>query len=87
MVGEIGLASALLIGAGLFLRSFVNLLHQDPGFQTQHVVTAVVSLPDARYKESTRKVGFFHEYLSRLSNLPGVRSAGASSDLPWDRLG
>ena len=72
VVGEIALASALLIGAGLFLRSFVNLLRLDPGFQTQNVITATVVLPGSRYKDDPAKDHFFHDYLARISNLPGV---------------
>ncbi len=83
VVGEIALASALLIGAGLFLRSFVNLLRLDPGFQTQNVITATVVLPGSRYKDDPAKDHFFHDYLALISNLPGVLVAGASSDVPW----
>ena len=83
VVGEIGLASVLLIGAGLFLRSFVNLLRLDPGFQTQNVITATVVLPESRYKDDNARERFFHDFLARVSNLPGVRAAGASSDVPW----
>jgi predicted permease len=53
VVGEIALASALLIGAGLFLRSFVNILRLDPGFQTQNVITATVVLPNPDIKTAT----------------------------------
>jgi predicted permease len=83
VVGEIGLASALLIGAGLFLRSFVNLLRLDPGFRTQNVITATVVLPGSRYKDDTSRVRFFHDFLANISSLPGVLAAGASSDVPW----
>jgi predicted permease len=83
VVGEIGLASVLLIGAGLFLRSFVNLLRLDPGFQTQNVITATVVLPGSRYKDDNARERFFRDFLERISNLPGVRTAGASSDVPW----
>lgn len=83
VAGEIGLASALLIGAGLFLRSFVNLLRLDPGFQTQNVITGTVVLPRSRYKDDTARERFFRDFLASLSNLPGVRAAGASSDVPW----
>jgi predicted permease len=83
VIGEIGLASALLIGAGLFLRSFVNLLRLDPGFRTQNVITAIVVLPQSRYKDGIARDRFFHDFFARISNLPGVRSVGASSDIPW----
>src|SRR5579872_491395 len=83
VVGEIGLALTLLIGAGLFLRSFANLLRLDPGFQPQNVITATVVLPQSRYKSGDARARFFHDYLARISTLPGVLSTGASSDVPW----
>jgi len=83
VVGEIALASALLIGAGLFLRSFVNLLRLDPGFQTEKVLTARVVLPRSRYENDEARDRFFRNLMERVSRLPGVRAAGASSDVPW----
>jgi predicted permease len=83
VVGEIALASALLIGAGLFLRSFVTLLRLDPGFQSQNVITATVVLPGARYKDGESRGRFFRDFLGRVSSLPEVRAAGASTDVPW----
>ncbi|HEY1965460.1 MAG TPA: ABC transporter permease, partial [Acidobacteriaceae bacterium] len=50
VISEVSLACVLLIGAGLMLRSLLNLMHLDPGFQTDHVVTAMLSLPRQRYK-------------------------------------
>jgi predicted permease len=83
VVSEVALACVLLIGAGLMLRSFLNLLHTDPGFRPDHVLTASISLPSARYK--TRAVGlrFYHTLLTELAATPGVRAAGGGTDLPW----
>src|SRR5262249_8935619 len=76
--------------AGLMLRSFVNLLRADPGFQPQHVVTASLSLPEKDY----RKVAiphFYEQLLTDLRSLPGVIAVGAGTDVPWtgydDNLG
>jgi predicted permease len=82
VVGEVALASALLIGAGLFLRSFVNLLRVAPGFAAENVVTGILSTPDARYMDASR-VRFFRDLNARISALPGVLAVGASSDVPW----
>ena len=83
VVGEISLACLLLTGAGLMLRSFVNLLRTDPGFRPQHVLTATLSLPEATYKTRDNSVLFFDRLNNSLKGLPDVRFAGVGSDLPW----
>ena len=55
VIGEIALASALLVGSGLFLRSFVNLLRVDPGFQPENVLTARIVLPRRSATGTTRR--------------------------------
>jgi predicted permease len=83
VVSEVSLACVLLVGAGLMLRSLLNLLHLDPGFQQQHVLTANVSLPSANYKKRTDVARFYGRLDSDLRSIPGVESAGIGSDLPW----
>jgi predicted permease len=83
VVGETGLASVLLIAAGLMLHSFVNLLRADPGFQPQQVLTASLSLPYQRYRSIPQRVQFYQQLIANLESLPGVQYAGAGSDLPW----
>jgi predicted permease len=83
VVAEVGLASVLLIGAGLMLRTFLNLIHLDPGFKEDHLLTATVSLPHERYKSEKDRNLFYHRLMDTLNALPGVVSAGAGSDLPW----
>jgi len=82
VVGEIGLASVLLIGAGLLLRSFVNLLHADPGFRPEHVLTAQISLPDATYKPPDA-MRFYDRLLVSLNSAADIQAAGVGSDVPW----
>lgn len=83
VIGQVGLACILLVGAGLLLRSFVNMLRADPGFRSERVLTAVISLPDAKYKTGKDMVNFFDRVDHALSALPGVHAAGIGSDLPW----
>ena len=83
VVSEVALACLLLIGAGLLLRSFVNLLRTDPGFQPERVLTAGVSLPTANYKTGEASSHFYHELLTRLASISGVSAAGAATDVPW----
>jgi len=83
VVSEVSLACVLLIGAGLMLRSLLNLLHLDPGFRQEHVLTASLSLPEVQYKTGKKIGQFYDELTTKLSSMPGVESAGAGSDLPW----
>jgi predicted permease len=83
VIAEVSLASVLLIGAGLMLRTFLNLLHLNPGFEQDHLLTASLSLPRAQYKTSEQVAHFYDQLASSLNALPGVQSAGAGSDLPW----
>jgi predicted permease len=54
-----------------------------PGFNTDNVLTAAVSLPRARYGDDSALIGFTHEALSRLRALPGVTAAGATDTIPF----
>ncbi len=82
VVGQVALSLLLLIGAGLLLRSFARLLHTNPGFAPDHVLTMEVSLPTTKYAQPTQQIDFFREVLRRVSALPGVRSAAISATLP-----
>jgi putative ABC transport system permease protein len=78
---EVSLAMILLMGTGLMLRSFVRLQEVDPGFKPDHLLTAEVSLPDAKYPDP-QKSAFFARLLQQVGSLPGVQSAGAIGHLP-----
>ncbi|MPZ18898.1 MAG: FtsX-like permease family protein [Luteitalea sp.] len=82
VVIEIALALALLIGAGLLMRSFLSLQATEPGVRTEGVLTFRVSLPEARYPESAHVSTFFATVLERIRAVPQVMSAGATSALP-----
>jgi predicted permease len=83
VVSEVALACVLLIGAGLMLRSLLNIVHLDPGFEQDHVLTATLSLPHAEYKTQEDSAKFVAQLVASLGSLPGVQSAGLGSDLPW----
>ncbi len=82
VVSEIALAVVLLASAGLLIRSFIRLQQVDRGFDTDNVLTMVVRLPYARYKEDQQLVNFFNQAMERARHLPGVRSAGMVNFLP-----
>ena len=88
VVSQVALSLLLFIGAGLLMRSFVRLLHVDPGFDAGNVLTMNLSLPTVKYAKPEQQIAFFDEVLRRVSALPGVRKAATSAALPlkWIRL-
>ena len=82
VVAEAALAILLLTGSGLLLRSFVKLLHVDPGFRPENVLTAQIALPTAKYPKPEQQRAFFQELVTRAQRLPGAQAAGAISNLP-----
>ena len=85
VVSEVALAVVLLVSAGLLVRTFTFLLNRDPGFDTANVVTASVSLQDARYTDPARVNHLFDESLRRIRQIPGAQ-AGVALGLPYERL-
>jgi predicted permease len=82
VVAETGLALMLLVGAGLLIRSFIQLQRVDAGFNPRNVLTATVALPQAAYPERNQIAPFYSQLLERVRTLPGVQSAAAVSSLP-----
>lgn len=89
IVGQVAIALILLVGAGLMTKSFWTLLRVSPGFQTERILTARLSLPPQYtngYKYGMgqhREISAFQrELLERVRNIPGVQSAGFTAYLP-----
>ena len=82
VVAEVALAVVLLVGGGLMLKSFVQLLRVDPGFEPHHVLRLDFALPDAKYPEPRQQTAFYNELIARIRTLPGVESVGASTQTP-----
>jgi len=81
-VSEIALSMVLLIGAGLLTRTFVGLLNVKPGFETENILSAKVTLPKYSYADSRQQADFYTRLLEAIATLPGVKAAGAVNDLP-----
>jgi putative ABC transport system permease protein len=79
---EVAVALLLLVGAGLLIRSFANLLSVDPGFEPRGAVTASMAVPGTKYETAERAAQFYATLLERLRVLPGVSAAGAVNQLP-----
>jgi predicted permease len=79
---EVALTVVLLVGAGLFLRSYQKLRETNVGVPTDHVLTMTISLPDGSYKEPAKKTEFFEALIDRVHVLPGVKAVGLATLLP-----
>ncbi|RKG82887.1 ABC transporter permease [Corallococcus terminator] len=82
VVSQVSLALVLLVGAGLFVRSFLALRRVSAGFTSEGVLTGQLALPRVAYPENSQQVAFQQGLLSRLQALPGVESVGLTNVLP-----
>lgn len=80
---QVALAVVLLVGAGLLMASFRQLLAVDTGFEPAGVLTGTVALSSARYPEEADLQLFAEEALTRIRALPGVEAAGITSQIPF----
>jgi putative ABC transport system permease protein len=82
VVCEVALTLVLLLGAGLMLRSFVQLQTANPGYGSHNVLTVRVALSDQQYAIPEKQLAFFERVVREAQSLPGVVSASAVDDLP-----
>ncbi len=83
IISQVALSLLLLIGAGLLLRSFMNLRATKPGFDPSRVMTAEFVLNAAKYPEVGAQFRFYDALLRKVRALPGVESAGGATPLPF----
>ena len=83
VVCEIALAFVLLVGAGLFVRSFTRLLSVDRGFVSDSVIVMPVSLPEQYRQSSEESAVFYQELVERIRAVPGVRMVGGANQMPF----
>jgi predicted permease len=86
VIAQVALAVVLLVGAGLLLRTFTHLQRLEPGFDGTNVVTASVSLQDARYRTAAQVTQLVDGTLSHAARDPRIQSAAVSLGLPYERL-
>ena len=82
VVSEVAFALILLVVTGLLLRSIAGLERVPAGFDSDHLLTMRVALPEVRYPEPQQTLAFFDSVVAQVTTLPGVDSAGATSRLP-----
>ncbi len=86
VIVESGLAFVLVIGAGLMIKSFWNLLQTNPGFQPDHLLTLRIKLPadakDSQYREPRKRADTFSRFLSSVEGVPGIQAAAFTEIVP-----
>lgn len=82
VVSEVALSLMLLISAGLLIRSFLQLVKTDPGFNSDNLLTMNLVLPVAKYKDEPQRAAFYSDLVRRVMELSGVESAAAVNHLP-----
>ncbi len=87
VVLEVAIALMLLVGAGLFINSFLRLQRVNPGFDTNNALSFRIGLPDTRYPQAQQKTDFYRQLASRIESLPGIKSVAYTSALPLSGQG
>jgi putative ABC transport system permease protein len=82
VVVELGVSLVLLIASGLLARSFLNLAHTELGFPASHLLTLRVNLTGPEYTTAKSQERYYAQVLERVRQLPMVRAAAFSTDLP-----
>ncbi|MDQ5980501.1 MAG: putative transport system permease protein [Verrucomicrobiota bacterium] len=82
VIAEVTLALVLLGGAGMMQRGFARILALETGWDTKHVLTGVLPMPEKRYETPERRLEFFRSIETRVGGLPGVQSVALSTSLP-----
>ena len=85
IVAEIAIALTLLVCGGLMVQSFQRLQHVNLGFTPDNLITMKMVLPASKYSQYRQRVGFVDQVLERVRNLPGVVSAGTTTNIPLER--
>jgi putative ABC transport system permease protein len=79
IVAEIAVSLALLVGAGLLLRSFADMRSANIGVDPHNVLTFRINLPGVRYKTVDQQMAFVNQLTAKIGQIPGVEAASAST--------
>jgi putative ABC transport system permease protein len=82
IVSEVALSFMLLAGAGLLIKSFMQLRKIDPGFNAGNVLAVRLTLPPRKYKQGEPRAQIYKQLVEQVKTVPGVQSAGAVLSLP-----
>lgn len=89
VVAQIALSLALLLGAGLLIRSFQRVMQVNPGFNSHQMLTGYVVLSSNRYQSVADAEAFYREAIGKIRAIPGVVAASTATPMPmsgneWD---
>lgn len=87
VAAELAIATVLLVGAGLLVKSLYLLLHENLGLRADHLAMLQMEGPPQRYLKTTQQIALERRVLDRIRHLPGVKSAGVTSAFPVGWLG
>ena len=87
VVAEVALSLMLLLGAGLVLKGFAQLMSRDPGFDPEPVLTLQTTISPDRYPDGTSVQRFLEPALQKIREIPGVEAAGSIALIPYDNWG
>ncbi|HKQ91054.1 MAG TPA: ABC transporter permease [Blastocatellia bacterium] len=82
VIAEVALTTVALVCAGLLLRSFQRLTQVDPGFRADHLLSAQLTLPGAKYQNYEQVKSFHQRLLPRIAALPGVEGVATIDNFP-----
>ncbi len=83
VISEVALTVVLLSTSGLLLRSLVNAVNTDPGFQPQHALAFDLSLPEAGYPTNEARFAFSQRAMEAIRTVPGVERVGTGMGIPF----
>jgi putative ABC transport system permease protein len=84
VAAQVALSVVLLVGAGVMLRSFLNLQNSDLGFQARNVLTFRVALPPTRYPDAAHREQFFAKMRDVMRGIPGLRGVATTTGVPLE---
>lgn len=82
VIGEVALALVLLGGAAVMNRGFDRLLHRPLGWDSTHIITAGLPIPEARFDTPEKRAAFYRTVELRVAAIPGVEHAAIATGLP-----
>lgn len=86
IVLEVTVATLMIVGSGLVMKSYLNLINRDPGINTERLLTLRVSLPEADYPDDNGQYIFFRDFTERVRAIPGVVSASPVAEFPSETM-